>query len=203
MVVSNIPNNDPHDPGPTIRSMFTTPPAQQTPHSDDLGSKGFVVEISDTQGLLHVDHEKISGLVRRVLQGEGIEVASISLTLVDNSTIHRINREHLEHDWPTDVITFPLSDSSERVLVGELIISVEMAVVTAAAIKADPWAELSLYIVHGLLHLCGYDDGAQDDSKRMRAREDLVLLRAGLTNTFALAERRPIGEEQERAAWSR
>ena len=185
-----------------LSHMFTTPPERQSPDRDDPGSKGFVVEISDTQGLLHVDHEQITGMIRRVLKGEGIKGAAISLTLVDNPTIHRINREHLQHDWPTDVITFPLSDPSEPVLVGELIVSVEMAVATAAAIKADPGDELSLYIVHGLLHLCGYDDCAEDDSKRMRAREDLVLLRAGLTNTFALAERRPIGEEQERAAWS-
>jgi probable rRNA maturation factor len=71
-----------------------------------------------------------------------------------------------------------------------LIISAEMAARTAAEIGADPAAELSLYLVHGLLHLCGFDDVDPADAARMRAREAEVLAREGIPNTNALIEDR-------------
>ena len=78
-----------------------------------------------------------------------------------------------------------------------------MALATAREIGADPLEELSLYTVHGLLHLCGYDDLTEVDVRMMRERENLALRQLGLTNTFPLAKRcRPASDERERAAWS-
>ena len=78
-----------------------------------------------------------------------------------------------------------------------------MALTTARELGADPLEELSLYTVHGLLHLCGYDDLTEVGVQMMRARENLALGRLGLTNTFPLAERfRPASDEREQAAWS-
>jgi probable rRNA maturation factor len=172
-------------------------------HRADNQAASITVEICDTQGFLQVNADQLSLLVRRVLVDEGISSASISLALVDNALIHRINRQHLGHDWPTDVISFVLSDPDEPELAGELVISAEMALATAREIGADPLEELSLYTVHGLLHLCGYDDLTEADSHRMRARENLALRRLRLTNTFPLAERlRPASNVRERAAWS-
>ena len=130
--------------------------------------------------------DRLAGMAVRVLRDEGIQRASISLALVDNATIQRINREHLGHDWPTDVISFVLSDPDEPVLAGEVIVSAEMARTTAADVAADPWAELSLYVIHGLLHLCGYDDATDEAARLMRAREERALRQEGLTNTFRL-----------------
>ncbi|WP_422929845.1 rRNA maturation RNase YbeY [Singulisphaera sp. PoT] len=159
------------------------------------------VEISDNQRFLDVDREALIGLVRRTLGHEKIEQASISLALVDDATIHEVNRRHLEHDWPTDVITFPLSDPDEPVLAGELVVSTEMAATTAKRAGVDPWAELALYVVHGLLHLCGYDDHSAEDREAMRSREDAILAGEGLTNTFpliGLAETDTPGRESTR-----
>ena len=90
---------------------------------------------------------------------EGVEPASISIALVDDATIHAINRKHLGHDWPTDVISFLLSEPARPELAGELVVSAEMAAAHGAASRRSTrWTELSLYVVHGLLHLCGYDD---------------------------------------------
>ncbi|MFO0892259.1 MAG: rRNA maturation RNase YbeY [Isosphaeraceae bacterium] len=147
------------------------------------------MELSDTQGKFAVDHEGIVGLVRRVLEGEGIRHAQVSMALVDDETIRRINKHHLDHDWPTDVISFPLSEPGATVFAGELLVSAEMAKATAAEIGADPLAELALYVVHGLLHLCGYDDRSEEERELMRRREDEVLRREGLPNTFSLVER--------------
>jgi probable rRNA maturation factor len=133
------------------------------------------VDLSNTQGFLAVDPDLLAALARRVLQAEGINKASISIALVDNATIRRINRDFLKHDWPTDVISFVLSDPDDPELAGELVISAEMAQAAAAELGAEARAELSLYLVHGLLHLCGYDDARDEDAQIMRAREKTLL----------------------------
>ncbi len=169
----------------------------------DIQAVSITVEICDTQAFLQVNANQLALLVRRVLLDEGISSATISLALVDNAVIHRINRQHLGHDWPTDVISFALSGPEEPDLSGELVISAEMALANAREIMADPLEELSLYTVHGLLHLCGYDDRTEVDVRMMRERENLALRQLGLTNTFPLAKRfRPANDERERAAWS-
>lgn len=139
-----------------------------------------VVEIANTQTHLSVDEAALARLARTVLATEGIASASISVALVDDPTIHALNRQHLAHDWPTDVISFVLSDPDERPLVGELVISGQMAVSMAAQLHAEPAGELSLYLVHGLLHLCGYDDLTEADAAVMRQRERFHLERAGI-----------------------
>src|SRR5437868_4974841 len=74
------------------------------------------VQVDITHGSLLVAHRSdwLADLVRRVLAGEGVERASIALTLVDDATIRELNRRHLGHDWPTDVITFDLSETDEE-----------------------------------------------------------------------------------------
>lgn len=142
------------------------------------------VEISDTQGHLPVDPEDLAALVRAVLTAEGRTRASISIAMVDQAAIHAINRSHLGHDWPTDVISFPLSEPDDPALAGELVVSAEMAASTAAEIGVDPRDELALYVVHGLLHLCGYDDLTDADATAMRRREGELLAGCGRPNPF-------------------
>jgi probable rRNA maturation factor len=136
---------------------------------------GVVVELSDTQGYLRVDRSFIEDLVKSVLSLEQRPRASLSVALVDNATIQSLNRQHLGHDWPTDVISFPLSEEGDPVLVGELVVSAEMARSTALEIGADLLEELALYVVHGLLHLCGYDDTDPAQAAAMREREQEAL----------------------------
>jgi probable rRNA maturation factor len=152
-------------------------------------SASIEVEISDTQSHLVADREFLEGLVRRVLAAEGVEHASISIALVDDPTIHAINRRHLAHDWPTDVITFVLSEPDDPDLAGELVVSAEMAAATALEAGVDPRAELALYVVHGLLHLCGLDDQTLEDADIMRRREGEILVEEGLINTYPLVGR--------------
>lgn len=154
--------------------------------SFDARANGIAVELSDVQAHLRVDREALVRLARGVLAGEGIDRAAISIALVDDATIHEINARHLGHDWPTDVISFILSDQGDAELAGELVVSGEMAVATAREAGADPHAELTLYVVHGLLHLCGYDDATETSAGAMRQREGEVLARAGLINPFSL-----------------
>jgi len=133
------------------------------------------VEVSDTQGHLRFEHAALVRLVQNVLSAENRTSAAISVALVDNATIRALNRRHLGHDWPTDVISFPLSAPDEPVLAGELVVSAEMAVVGGAEHGLEPGDELRLYVVHGLLHLCGYDDRDQADARVMRQRQEELL----------------------------
>lgn len=143
------------------------------------------VEISDTQAQLRVDRAWLIGLVRSTLRGEGVERASISIALVDDPTIHELNRRYLAHDWPTDVISFGLSGPDDDELAGELIVSAEMAARTARGSGVEPVSELALYLIHGLLHLCGFDDRTAEQAAAIRRREADHLARLGLSNTFA------------------
>lgn len=142
------------------------------------------VEVSDTQSHLRIDVQKLIDSVRRVLELEKIEHASISVALVDDATIHRINRDHLAHDWPTDVISFVLSEPGDPVFSGELVVSVERASLVATEVGVDPMAELTLYLVHGLLHLCGYEDGSASEVAAMRRREAEILAIFGVAHTI-------------------
>jgi probable rRNA maturation factor len=172
--------------------------SDRNPASQDR--EAIEVEVSDTQEHLAVDHGLLVRLARRVLAGEAVAAGSVSIAVVDDATIHAVNRRHLAHDWPTDVLSFRLSDPGDPFLSGELVVSAERAATLARRFAVDPHAELALYVVHGLLHLCGYDDQDASGTEAMRRREGEILSREGLTNTFPLAGLAE-DEERESARW--
>ena len=137
------------------------------------------VKIANQQEAVPLDFAKLREPARVVLEGEQIKEAEISLAFVDNSTIHRLNKQFLNHDEPTDVLSFPLSAPNARKLEGEIVIGAEVAKVQAEERGHDVGAELALYVIHGLLHLCGYDDHEPDDIKRMRESERYFLRELG------------------------
>ncbi len=136
------------------------------------------VQIASPQDLFPIDKAWFRRVVNSVLAEEKIGKFDISLAFVDDATIHRINKQFLDHDEPTDVITFPYSAGKE--LQGELVLGVEVALREAANRGHPPQTELSLYVIHGLLHLVGYDDKDGHDRRMMRARESDHLELLGL-----------------------
>jgi probable rRNA maturation factor len=129
------------------------------------------ISIASPQEVVPIDRGRMRAIVRAVLDGEGKADAEISLAFVDNPTIHRLNLRYLQHDEPTDVLSFPLSDPSAKRLSGELVIGAEVAKAQAAERGHDVQAELALYVIHGLLHLCGYGDKTPAEARLMRERE--------------------------------
>src|SRR6516225_8000828 len=85
------------------------------------------ISIANQQEAVPIDRRRLREIVAAVLDGEGKTDSEISLAFVDNPTIHRLNKRYLDHDEPTDVLSFPLSDPSARKLAGELVIGVEVA----------------------------------------------------------------------------
>jgi probable rRNA maturation factor len=138
------------------------------------------ITVANPQGYEFIDRGKLRAAARAVLEGEGVANAAISLAFVDNPTIHRLNKQFLDHDEPTDVITFPLSRPGSKLLEGELVIGVEVGIEQAAERGHDVLTELTLYVIHGLLHLCGYDDHSERDRAAMREREQHYLQKLGL-----------------------
>jgi probable rRNA maturation factor len=138
------------------------------------------IAVATPQEAVAVDRGLMRGIARAVLEGEGVADYEISLAFVDDPTIHRLNKRYLEHDEPTDVLSFPLSDAGSKKLAGELVIGAEVALARAGEHGHDVQAELGLYVIHGLLHLCGYDDHEPADADAMRARERHYLKQLGL-----------------------
>lgn len=126
-----------------------------------------------------VDGRALKEAVERTLSAHGAaDGACVDVAVVDDSTIHRLNRERLDHDWPTDVISFLYADDPT---VGELIVSADTAEREAAQFAWDPAAELALYVVHGTLHLLGYDDGTDEEREAMQKEENRILATFGWT----------------------
>jgi probable rRNA maturation factor len=138
------------------------------------------IAIASPQEMLPIDRSQIRALVRAVLAGEDVADAEISLAFVDNATIQALNKRYLDHDEPTDVLSFPLSEANATRLAGELVIGVEVAQAQAHERGHDIQAELGLYVIHGLLHLCGYDDKSTAAEQEMRQRERHYLEQLGL-----------------------
>lgn len=143
------------------------------------------IAVHSPQEIVPIDRGKVREIARAVLAGEAIADYEISLAFVDNTTIHRLNKQYLDHDEPTDVLSFPYSAGNAKKLEGELVIGVEVAKEQADERGHDVQAELGLYVIHGLLHLCGYDDKTRADEKAMREREKHYLKATGLPDISA------------------
>ncbi len=138
------------------------------------------IKIAGPQQIMPLDRRRLRKIARAVLEGEGIKAAAVSVAFVDNPTIQRLNKQFLDHDGPTDVLTFPLSGPGARILEGEIVIGAEIARIQAAERGHDEQAELALYVIHGILHLRGYDDTKTKAAKKMRERERHYLRLLGL-----------------------
>lgn len=139
------------------------------------------LEITDLQKFYPIDKGKIKKLVTGVLKAEREgKNAELSVVFVDNKRIKEINRSFLGHNYATDVLSFHYHEPSlKNNITGEIIISVEMAAKLAQKRGYSIEGEVALYLVHGLLHLLGYDDKQKGDAKKMHQREGELLSNFG------------------------
>lgn len=104
------------------------------------------------------------------LDAEGATLAVLSLALVDDDRISELNQRLLDHEGPTDVISFEADEGA-----GEIIISVDSAARQAAEVGCSLIEELRYLVVHGVLHTLGYGDGDEASRERMLKRQDEIL----------------------------
>jgi probable rRNA maturation factor len=131
------------------------------------------------------DHERFRQAARQVLSEAGIEGGEISIAIVDDARMHDLNRQYLQHDYATDVLSFVFEqDPERRSLDGEIIVSAEYAAREAARYGWSAEDELLLYVIHGCLHLAGLDDQSPADRSAMREAETRHLASFGLHHRY-------------------
>lgn len=137
------------------------------------------VDIAVEYEPFEIDVDRLRSAADKILRDHGIERGTVSLAVVDDPSIHDINRKFLDHDEPTDVISFALEEEPGY-LEGEIVASADTARRTAAELGIAPADELLLYVIHGSLHLVGYDDLTPEPRTAMRAAERKYLAEFGL-----------------------
>ncbi|MFN8358409.1 MAG: rRNA maturation RNase YbeY [Candidatus Kapaibacterium sp.] len=126
------------------------------------------VTVYNETDVRRIPRTSLTTVVSAVCTGEGITEAVIRIILVSDDEIHRINREYLQHDYPTDVITFPIEESP---LEGEIYISIDTAMMQATDYQVSLKNELMRLSAHGALHLAGYDDDTPEKRRLMSELE--------------------------------
>jgi probable rRNA maturation factor len=128
------------------------------------------VLVSDRQDST-VDIDGLVELARRTLLAEGLDEVELSLSFVDESEIEDLHVRYLHEAGPTDVLSFPLDGEDERGVrvLGDVVIAPTVA---ARNNPDDPAAELRLLVVHGVLHLLGYDHEDAEEKAAMWARQE-------------------------------
>jgi probable rRNA maturation factor len=102
--------------------------------------------------------------------GEGVRIKKLHYSFVSREIIQEINQEHLSHDYETDVITFDYSEGN--IIVGEVFLCPSVILENSKSLAVSFEEELLRVVLHGLLHLIGYDDQTPDQISAMREKED-------------------------------
>jgi probable rRNA maturation factor len=133
-----------------------------------------IVHFTNSQHLIEVNAEQIHELVTCILQKEQITCDEISVHFINIQDISKLHEEYFDDPSPTDCISFPMDDSEEDSfykILGEIFVCPEVAFEYSQANLLNMNEELTLYVVHGILHLLGYDDIDEEDQKLMRSKE--------------------------------
>lgn len=143
-------------------------------------------EALDASEVAVVDRAAVKAVVARVLTDEGIEDGTVVTVLfADDAFLQALNREHRDLDEPTDVLSyaadaegdelFPGAPEDDEPYLGDIAVSIPTAVRQAAAASLEPAEEIGHLVVHGLLHILGYDHEEPEEDAAMRAREEGYL----------------------------
>ena len=115
----------------------------------------------------------VSNWLNNCIQDLDYKTGDISIIFCSDDYLLDINKKYLNHDYFTDIITFNYNE--KNTIIGDLFISIDRVRENAKELKVDFNNELFRVIIHGVLHLCGYNDKTQDQQKEIRAKEDEFL----------------------------
>lgn len=146
------------------------------------------VLLDNLQKKVEVDNKRIKALAERVLAEENADPASeVSIALIDKETMRALNSRYRGIDEPTDVLSFAMSEDkssfvSPVLILGDVLICPEVAAQNAREFGHSFDEELSLLIVHGVLHLLGYRDESEEERKAINNRQKELLIRLHKTD---------------------
>jgi len=131
------------------------------------------ITLLNRQKRVFLNRPKIKKLIFKILKSERVKKTGwINICFVDNSQIKKFNTRFLKTKSATDVLAFNLSDRLGNHILADIMISTQAALEQAANFKTTPDYELSLYVVHGLLHILGFNDHTPAQIKLMRKKEN-------------------------------
>ena len=112
--------------------------------------------------------------LKKSIQTEGKVAGEINYIFCDDDYLAKINYKYLKHNTLTDIITFPYSNSSS-VISGDVFISIDRVNENAVGLNIKFETELARVLIHGVLHLVGYNDHSNEEKRQMRSKEDYYL----------------------------
>jgi probable rRNA maturation factor len=140
-----------------------------------------IVDVASDTVRAPLGRERVAGIVRTVLQSEGVDDALVSVAFLGRRAMASLNRKHLGRSGPTDVIAFGLSRSDPRVpVIGDIYIAPEVAREHAREHGVGVREEVARLVVHGTLHVLGHDHPEGDDrtASPMWTRQERLLAKA-------------------------
>jgi len=130
------------------------------------------VSVFNAHPRVRIRKAPVARAVRRVLRGEGLTRATVNVVFIDRHHCRVINRRWLGHDTSTDVISFPLEPDR---LEGEVYVNLDRAGRQAREYGVTRASEVARLVIHGTLHLAGYDDTTKHSALVMRRKEEEAL----------------------------
>ncbi len=139
--------------------------------------KRYDISISRFVRRLPLSEKRILQVTELVLKGEKIPRAEISVAVVGDKRMADVAEKYARRRYRTDVFAFDLSDDT-NLLTGQIILNGELARDQAGKLKTDSASELALYLIHGLLHLAGYDDHSKKRAEQMYLLSTKYLMKS-------------------------
>ncbi len=133
--------------------------------------------------------------IKKVVDSYGFKTGDLTYIFCSDDKIIEVNRQYLQHDYYTDVITFDYDENG--VVSGDMFISVDTVRTNAEQFAPSFEDEMNRVIIHGVLHLCGLKDKAPEDEKKMRAAEEKAL--AMLRDLIAEKEEKRLAKKAQQA----
>lgn len=143
-----------------------------------MPSKSKVCFFFEKRGLSLKNRTELKAFIDSIFIKEKKRLGSINFIFCSDKRLLEINRQFLNHDYYTDIITFDLSES--ELILAEVYISIDRVRENATAEGISLKSELHRVIFHGVLHLCGYKDKSKSDIQSMRNKEEYYLKKYGL-----------------------
>lgn len=123
---------------------------------------------------IKIDKSRVHALIHALSKSEKFNVSSLQINIINSEYMLKLNKEYLNHDYNTDIITFNYSGSNDN-LDGEIFISFQDALVNAQKFNVILDNEIVRLVIHGILHLLGYDDTSASKKRVMKKKENELV----------------------------
>lgn len=144
------------------------------------------IQVNIEQEFIGADYDsaEFERIIKEVSADLGVNSASINILIVGDEKIIEVNKQFLNRDSATDVISFDLTEDKCPMRLFDIVVNAEMALRQAKKRGHNSKAELALYIIHGLLHNLGFDDLTEEEAIEMHQMEDRILIKYGFGKVY-------------------